>query len=99
MIAEICVGAGILLLVLLVFYLLFFTMPFRYVKRVHKDTVCINVIAKKSLKKVTIVADDITFERKRIRQGQTVEFDYPASKKPAKLIVELEEGHTKTVDL
>ncbi|MBD3210475.1 hypothetical protein GF318_03785 [Candidatus Micrarchaeota archaeon] len=99
MIAEICVGAGILIILVVAVYLIFFSKAFEYRKKTFKGTTSLTVYAKKNLKKVSVKADDISFERKRIRKGQTVEFDFPSTKKPARLIVEEESGHAQTVDV
>jgi hypothetical protein len=99
MIAEICVGLGILVLLLLIVYFLFFARPFKYWKKDQKNKTSIIIEAKKNLAKVSVLAGDIQFERKRIRKGQIVEFDFPPSRKPSKLIVEMESGRVETVEV
>ena len=99
MIEEICIGSGILVLLLVIVYLLLLSKPFKYTKRSQKGKTSLIVEARKNLSKVTVVAGDVTFERKRIKEGRTVEFDYPTSRKPAKLIVVLESGRVQTFEI
>ncbi|MBU0532355.1 hypothetical protein KKB44_02570 [Candidatus Micrarchaeota archaeon] len=97
MITEICVGVGILLLLLIMFYIIFLSKSFNYSKKTKGDVSSITVVARKNLASVSVVAGDITFERKRIIKGQFVEFDYPSTKQSVKLIVEEESGRVQTV--
>ena len=99
MIEEICVGTGLLVLLLILFYILFFSKPFVYKKKKRENTISLTVLAKRNLYKVTVIANDVTFERKRIRKDQYVEFDYPITSKPAKLIIEVTEGKPRTFEV
>lgn len=99
MIGEICAGAGIIALLLIVIYILFLSKPYKHWKKTTKDKTTIVVEAKRNLEKVSVKTWDFTLERKRVRKGQMVEFDFPASKRPVKLIVEVGSGRVETVEL
>jgi hypothetical protein len=99
MIDELCTGAGIVIILILILYFLFLSRPFKHWKKTSKDKTTIIVEAKRNLAKVSVKTWDFTLERKRVRKGQTVEFDFPASKKPVKLIVEVGSGRVETVEL
>lgn len=92
-------AAGIMVLcILLILYLLFGSKPVKYQKKVYGGNTSLVITAKCNLAKVLVTAkfdqEEIAFERKRIRKGQTIEFVYPSSKNPAKLIVQTESGRT-----
>lgn len=99
MIAEIVVGSMVVIIFILIIYLLFFSRPFRYKKKQTKDKTCIAITAKKNLSRITLVAEEITFERRRIRKGQNIEFVYPHSEKPVKLIVVGESGRAHHLEI
>lgn len=100
---TICAGALILLALAVVVFLALNLKPFTYEKRKEGNNTCLSVTAKRNLNKVSVTAsaggEDITFERRRIRKGQRVDFVYPQSQKPAKLIVEVESGHVQAVEV
>jgi hypothetical protein len=99
MIGEICAGVGIVALLLIIIYVLFLSKPFKYWKKTSKDKTSVIVEAKTNLAKVSVKTWDFTLERKRVRKGQIVEFDFAVSKRPVKLIVEVGSGRVETVEL
>ncbi len=103
MITEICAGAIILVCLVLIAYLLFGLKPFKHSKKVGKNNTTLTITAKRNLYKVSVIAkfgrEKIKFERKRIRKDQTVDFVYPSSGEPAKLIVEVESGKQRVFEV
>lgn len=95
----ICVGAFIIALLILLLLLILHKRPFKYQKTSHGLNTTLTITANKNLHKVTVEAqfgsEEIKFERKRIRKGMTVDFTYPKSDKPAKIIVEVDQGKPK----
>jgi hypothetical protein len=97
--------AGILILIALgvIAFVIIGLKAFSYEKRKEGSNTCLTVRAKRNLNKVTVQAsfgnDDIKFERKRIRKGQSVDFVFPSSDKPAKLVVETDSGSVQTVEV
>ncbi|NYZ74092.1 hypothetical protein H0O00_03040 [Candidatus Micrarchaeota archaeon] len=98
-----CAGSLILLVLALVLYFFINLNPFSYDKRKEGVNTCLTITAKHNLNKVTVTAnvdgDDVTFERRRIRKGQSVDFVYPLSPKPAKLTVEVESGNVRALEV
>lgn len=98
-----CAGILVLLAVGLIAFVILGLKAFSYEKRKEGGNTCLTVRAKRNLAKVTVHAtfgnDDILFERKRIRKGQSVDFVYPSSEKPAKLVVEMESGSSQSVEV
>ena len=99
MIAEICVGGSIVLILLILVYLLLFSKPFTYVKRSHSGTTYLSITARKNLSSISVKAGDISFRRQRIKKGQTIEFDYPSSNKLAELTIELSQGNIQKFEV
>jgi hypothetical protein len=99
----VCVGAVALVLIIIVSLVLLGSGPFTYRKRSEGGNTCLTVTAKRNLDHISVVAkageEEIMFERKRIRKGQSVEFVYPSSKDPARLTVEVESGHARVVEV
>jgi hypothetical protein len=99
----ICAGVLILLALAVVFFLVSNLKPFAYEKRKEGTNTCLTLTAKHNLNRASVTAsfdsEEITFERRRIRKGQSVDFVYPASQKPAKLTVEVESGNVRTVEV
>lgn len=102
-VTAVCAGALLLALLLVIILMLLGSNNFTYRKRSEGGNTCLTVTARKNLNRVLVVAatgsDVITFERKRIRRGQSIDFIYPASKKPAKLTVEAESGSVRVVEV
>ena len=98
-----CAGILILVAVGVIAFVILGLKAFSYEKRKEGTNTCLTVMAKRNLSKVTVQAsfgnEEISFERKRIRKGQSVDFVYPSSDKPARLTVETETGSPQTVDV
>jgi len=99
----VCAGALILTVILVVLFLIFGMRPFRYNKRKEGSNTCLEITAKRDLAKVTVFArfgsEQIRFERKRIRKGQSIDFVFPESKKKTKVVVETEKGKEKAFEI
>ncbi len=102
-IAGVCVGAFILVLLVVIVIAILRNKPFSYKKKTTDKNTTLTIKANRNLHKVVVEArfggDSIKFERKRIRKGQTVDFTFPASNKPTKLIVEIESGKPKAFEV
>ena len=98
-----CAGALILGVIAVLAFLIFGASAFSYRKKAEGANTSLTVTAKRNLNRVSVVAhageEEITFERKRIRKGQNIEFVYPSSKTPAKLTVEVESGSVRVVEV
>lgn len=101
--AGVCVGTLALLIVVILAILVLGSGSFTYRKKSENGNTTLTVTAKRNLDHISVVAkageEDIKFERKRIRKGQSVDFVYPASKTPAKLTVEMDPGNVKTIEV
>ena len=99
----VCAGALIISAIAVVAFIVLNLKAFTYEKKKEGSETCLTVNAKKNLAKVTVQArfgsEEIKFERKRIRKGQSVDFVYPHSEKKAKLIVEPESGSPQTIEV
>ncbi|HSB47544.1 MAG TPA: hypothetical protein VLD37_06015 [Candidatus Bilamarchaeum sp.] len=92
--------AGILLLLLIAAGIYFLSRrPFRYSRRKEGQNTCLSFNARQNLERITVRAqfdgEEISFERKRVRKGQTVDFVFPYSESRVKISVTDESGHTK----
>jgi hypothetical protein len=100
---ALCAGTLIIMVLIILALMFIGSKNFTYRKKTDQGTTCLTVTAKKNLNRILVVAavgsEDISFERKRIRKGQSVDFVYPASKKPAKLTVEAESGNARVVEV
>jgi hypothetical protein len=99
-----CAGALIIVALLVIVLILKGIRPFTYQKKTDGGTTMLTVTAKRNLNRVSVLAkfgsnESVTFERRRIRKGQGVEFVYPASKAPARLTVEVESGYVRVFDV
>jgi hypothetical protein len=98
-----CAGILILIAAGIIAFVVLGLKAFSYEKRKEGGNTCLTINAKRNLAKVTVVAgignDEIRFERKRIRKGQSVDFVYPSSDKPAKLTVETETGSPHSLEV
>ena len=99
----VCFGGLLLLIVILVALLALGSGAFSYRKRSEGHNTCLSITARRNIARVCLIVkignDDITFERRRIRKGQSVDFVYPATKNPGKLTVEVEPGNVRTVEV
>jgi hypothetical protein len=98
-----CGGALVLIAVAVITFIVLNLKAFAYQKRKEGDNTCLTITAKRNLNKVTVQArfgnEEIRFERKRVRKGQSVDFVYPASNRPAKLTIEAESGNVQVVEV
>jgi hypothetical protein len=98
-----CIGGFVLLFILVLVFVILRNRAFNYRKKNFENNTTLTVVANRNLYKVTVEAnfpgDNIKFERKRIRKGQAVEFTYPLSKTPAKLIIEVDAGKPKVFEV
>jgi stringent starvation protein B len=98
-----CAGTVVLLCAVAIIYLLLGIRQFSYRKRVHGNTTSLTVTANRDLFRVAVAArfngEEIKFERRRIRKGQAVEFDYPRSDRKATLTVEVESGRARAYEV
>jgi hypothetical protein len=99
-----CAGTVALVCIIAIIYILVGGLkPFRYKKTAMGNQTSLVVIANHDLFRIGVVArfnhEQITFERKRIRKGQSVEFVYPRSDQKAKLTVEVVSGHLQAYEI
>ena len=95
---ELCAGAVVIACIAAVAYLLTRSKPVKYEKRLEGGNTCLAITANQDLAAITVTArfdsEEINFERKRIRKGQSVEFVYPHSSQSATLTVQAVSGKT-----
>ncbi len=98
-----CGGVLVLAAIAIIAFIVLNLKAFSYVKRKEGSNTCLTITAKKNLNKVTVQArfgnEEIKFERKRVRTGQSIDFVYPQSDKPAKLTVETDSGSVQTAEV
>jgi hypothetical protein len=98
-----CAGTVILLCIIALIYVLLGFRKFSYKKKSMGNQTSLVVVANRDLFRIAVLArfnkEEITFERRRIRKGQSVEFVYPRSDQKAKLIVEAESGHARAYEV
>lgn len=98
-----CAGTVVLVCLVAIIYILLGFKQFSYRKKVHGNTTSLIVRANRDLFRVAVAAkfnnEEIKFERRRIRKGQTVEFDYPRSDQKATLTIEVESGHARAYEV
>jgi len=97
MLLEIVLGLVIIAAVIVVVLLLFFfKKPYRWKKEIKGDKTTFTFEARRDIKKIELSGkfgnEKIKFERRNIKKGEKIEFDYPASDQPATLVVETEGG-------
>ena len=100
MIVEVLLGLVIVVAVVMMVVLLFFLKrPYRWSKEIKGDTSVFTFDARKDIKKIELSGkygkEQIRLERKNIKKGEKIEFDYPASAEKFTLIVETESGRKK----
>ncbi len=98
-----CAGLLILAAIAVLAMIILNLKAFTYTKRKEGANTCLTVTAKRNLARVSVIArfgeEEITFERKRIRKGQSVDFVFPRSDRKARLVVESEVGSPHTVEV
>lgn len=94
---NVCGGLLLVILIIVIGLIAFGSRPFAYKKRVEGANTTLTVTARKNITRISLAVkvgtEDVTFERRRVRPEQTVEFVYPTSPDPAGLTIELESGH------
>jgi hypothetical protein len=100
---PVCAGIAILGLVAAIIYFLQHGRPFDYDKRKEGQNICLTIHARHNLDRVVVTAgfdtEEISFERKRIRKGQYVDFVFPRSDKKIRLSVTAEGGSTYALEI
>jgi len=95
-----CGGALIIILAVVLALIAFGSRPFIYKKKVNGPNTALTVTARKNIARVSLTVkvggEDVTFERRRVRADQLVEFVYPTSPDRAGLTIELESGRIAT---
>jgi|GEM_PF-6499417 len=100
MILEICASLLVILCLVVIVYLIFFSKPVKITKRVSGSVVHITVKANRDIEQIDVTAGkDIGFIRKHVKKGQEVEFTYPTEESPAKLVIQLGKDKSKTYEL
>jgi len=100
MIFEIVLGLVIAAAVIIIVLLLFFLKrPYKWNKEMKGDTAVFTFEARKDIKGIELTGnlgkEKIDLQRKNIKKGEKIEFDYPASTQKVTLIVETEGGRKK----
>jgi len=97
---NVCGGVLLLVLIAVIVLIAFGSRPFTYSKRVNGPNTTLTVTARKNITRISLTVkvggEDVTFERRRVRTDQEVEFVYPTSPDRAGLIIELESGRIAT---
>jgi len=103
MILILCAGAVVLLCIILIGYLVFFQKPFHFKKEIDRGNATVTLEAKAALSRASLVCasgkDELRFERKNIKAGETIVFVYPAGLGNARLIVEAVSGNAQTFEV
>jgi hypothetical protein len=103
MLPLLCLGGLILMIAIVIALLLLGSGAFTYRKRTEGQNTVLRVTARRNIARICLVVkvgnEDVTFERKRIKKGQSVDFAYPATKNPGKLTVEVESGNARVVEV
>jgi hypothetical protein len=98
-----CAGALLIVFAVLLLLGLRALKPYGYSRRAEGTNTCLTIKAKRNLHKVTVVAsfggEEVTFERARVRKGQSVDFVFPSSEKKARLVVEIEPGKSQSSEV
>lgn len=99
----ICAGVLVLMAVVAIVLVILNLKPFTWRKKSEGSSICLTVTAKRNLNKATVKVsvdgEDVVFERRRIRKGQSVDFVYPSTKTLAKLTVEVESGNVQVAEV
>ncbi len=103
MLPLLCLGALAFLIIILFALMLLGSGPMTYRKRVVGQNTSLTITAKRNIARISLVTKDgeeeVTFERRRVKKGQSIDFVYPASKAPGKLTMEIEPGNVKVYDV
>ena len=95
-------GAAVAVVLLAVALILMRRRAFKVSRRIEGQNTCITLHARGNLERISLVAgvngEDMAFERRRVRKGQSIEFIFPTSEKKARITVVLESGATQTAE-
>jgi hypothetical protein len=98
-----CAGIIVILVLVGLLWLVLGMKPFTFKKKKEGSGTCLTITAKRNLASVILYArfgsEEIRFERKRIRKGQSVDFVFPSSEKKIKLVVETDPGNERTIEV
>ncbi|MFH1785571.1 MAG: hypothetical protein ABH842_04020 [Candidatus Micrarchaeota archaeon] len=98
-----CNGGLVLALIIVIILFSISLKPFKYKKKLEGKNTCLTITAKKNIDRVVVKiwvsGEQMVFERKRIRRGQQIDFVFPTSKKPIKLMVEVEAGNQRVFEV
>jgi hypothetical protein len=99
-----CAGVVVIFCILAIVYVILSGLrQFSFRKKATGTQTSLVVTANRDLFRVGVVArfgnEEIAFERRRIRKGQSVEFSYPSSKQKARLTVEAQFGHVQVCEV
>ncbi len=99
----ICGGALILLLLAAIALFIYNLRSFTWRKQRQGNDILLTITAKRNLSRVTVQAsfdgEEVRFERKRVRKGQSIDFSFPYSEKKTKVTAETESGSVRTVEV
>lgn len=91
-----CAGIAVLVIVAGAAYVLLNRSPVSCRRRREGQNTCLTISAKRNIERIRIVAsfdgEEVPFERKRIRKGQTVDFVFPFSESKVRISVSDESG-------
>jgi len=100
MVLEILLGLVIAAAVIIIVILLFFLKrPYKWNKEIKGDTAVFTFEARSDIKGIELIGtlgnERINLQRKNIKKGEKIEFDYPASTENVVLIIETDGGRKK----
>ncbi len=103
MVEEICIALFVILLLIVIVIIILNSKPISYKKKTDGVTTTITITSKRNLEKITVVAffgkEEMRFERKKIKKKQSVEFAFPSSKIPSKIILEVGSGNVREYEV
>jgi hypothetical protein len=103
LIPFLCLGGLVFMFIILFALLLLGSGPITFRKRTEGANTCLTVTARRNIARLCLVTKDndeeVTFERRRLKKNQSIDFVYPASKSPGRLTVEIEPGNVKVFDI
>ena len=100
--ALVCGGFLLLALVALAAVFISGMGSFTVRKERRGENAILTITARKNLNRITVLArfdgEEVKFERRRVRKGQSVDFSFPYSDKKTKVIVEAESGSARVLE-
>ena len=99
--AILCLGGAVIAAALVL--LLLGRRAFSVTKKIQGQNTCITINAKRNLDQITLVAridgEEVGFERRRVRKGQSVEFVFPSGGGKSRLSVRPESGRVQEAEV